>query len=101
MPVFETKVIIVQVKYVHYDHCNGCLGDYCDGRHFHNHPLYSTNQSALQIVLYYDELEICNPLGSRRKKHKLGESSLVCLSDINLLVSTYRCILLHFREYKA
>lgn len=27
---------------------------------------------SLQITLYYDELELCNPLGSHRKKHKIG-----------------------------
>ena len=27
---------------------------------------------ALQVILYYDDVEICNPLGSRTKKHKLG-----------------------------
>lgn len=28
---------------------------------------------ALKLVLYYDDIEICNPLGSKKKKHKLGE----------------------------
>ena len=28
--------------------------------------------SAFQVQLYYDEVEICNPLGSKAKKHKLG-----------------------------
>jgi hypothetical protein len=34
--------------------------------------IFSKDHTALQIILYYDELEVCNPLGSRRKKHKLG-----------------------------
>ena len=34
---------------------------------------------ALQINLYYDELELCNPLGSRRKKHKIGILVYVCM----------------------
>ena len=48
------------------------LTDYCDGSLFKSHPIFSTDPKALQIIAYYDELEICNPLGTRTKKHKLG-----------------------------
>jgi len=30
-------------------------------------------------MLYYDELETCNPLESKAKIHKLGKDKLVCL----------------------
>ena len=43
-----------------------------DGEIYQTHPLFSTDPVALQLILYYDELELCNPLGSRRKKHKIG-----------------------------
>lgn len=52
------------------------LGDICDGRRYKTHPLYSVDKTALQIILYFDELEVCNPIGSNRKKHKLGEIKL-------------------------
>lgn len=56
--------------------CNGsrsdCLMDYCDGELFKQNPLFQEDPCALQIQLYYDELEVCNPLGSYAKKHKLG-----------------------------
>ena len=42
------------------------LGDYCDGIN------YMTEHHALQIILYYDELELCNPLGTSAKIHKIG-----------------------------
>ena len=48
------------------------LTDFCDGTVFSNHSLFSTNKHALQIVGYYDDLEVVNPLGSYMKKHKLG-----------------------------
>ena len=48
------------------------LGDFCDGSLFENHPLFSVEPHALQIMLYFDELEVCNPLGSSAKVHKLG-----------------------------
>jgi hypothetical protein len=58
---------------------NGVLRDYCDGADFKNHPLFSIDQKALQLMLYYDDLEACNPLGSRATKHKLGESILIAI----------------------
>ena len=51
---------------------DGLLEDICDGELFKSHPLFSTDQHALQIIAYYDELEVCNPLGTHTKKHKLG-----------------------------
>ena len=51
---------------------DGQLGDYCDGSDFLQHRLYSQEQNALQIMLYYDEVEVCNPLGTKVKIHKLG-----------------------------
>lgn len=39
---------------------------------------------ALQIIMYHDDVEVCNPLGSYRGVHKLGKSALqlVILSTI-------------------
>lgn len=39
---------------------------------FRNHPLFSRDPTALQLFLYYDEVELANPLGSKTGKHKLG-----------------------------
>ena len=51
---------------------NGELKDFCDGAAYRSHPLFSTDHSALQIIAYYDELEVVNPIGSYISKHKLG-----------------------------
>ena len=51
---------------------DGVLEDFCDGEVFKTHALFSSDPSALQIVAFYDELELCNPLGTHTKKHKLG-----------------------------
>ena len=48
------------------------LQDYCDGSVFNNHPLFATHTSALQILLYFDDVEVCNPLASKTKTHKLS-----------------------------
>ena len=51
------------------------VGDYCDSRHTKGHPLFSKYSSALQILLYYDEAEICNPIG-----HKKPNTNLVLIA---------------------
>ena len=48
------------------------LEDFCDGTQFREHPLFSVDPHALQIMLYFDEAEICNPLGPSAKINKLG-----------------------------
>ena len=48
------------------------LSDFCDGMYFKDHKLFNHHKNALQIMLYYDDVEICNPLGSHTKVHKLG-----------------------------
>lgn len=48
------------------------LHDFCDGQIYQDHPLFSIDPSALQIIAHYDYIEVCNPLGSSSKKHKLG-----------------------------
>lgn len=53
-------------------HHDGTIEDFCDGSIFREHPIFSTDPNALQIIAYYDEVEMCNPLGSHVKKHKLG-----------------------------
>ena len=48
------------------------MGDFCDSQAFKNNPLFQEDESALQIQLYYDDVEAVNPLGSNTKVHKLG-----------------------------
>lgn len=35
-------------------------------------PYFQYKKNGLQIFLYYDDLEICNPPGSKRSVHKIG-----------------------------
>lgn len=48
------------------------LRDFCDGSAFRHHSLFGSYQNSLQIFLYYDDVEVVNPIGSHRKVHKLG-----------------------------
>ena len=51
------------------------MGDYCDGEQYQEHPLFQNDPCAIQVRLYYDNLEVCNALGSKTKKHKLGNNN--------------------------
>lgn len=51
---------------------NGIMKDFCDGNAFKKHMLYSKDPQALQIQLYYDDIDVCNPIGSKSVIHKLG-----------------------------
>ena len=67
------RVVIMQVLT---GHCRveGLLAAYCDEAIYKTHNLYSENtrNPSLEIMAYYDDVEVCNPLGSRDKMHKLG-----------------------------
>ena len=39
---------------------------------YKSHSLFSKEPKSIQIVAHYDELELCNPLGTHVKRHKLG-----------------------------
>ena len=56
----------------HQCHSREQLFDFCDGLVFKSHAIFCSDPCALQIIAYYDELEVANPLGSYVKKHKLG-----------------------------
>ena len=65
-------VVIVQVMNSHSLSGNK-LGDFCDGELFLSSQLFQEHPCALQIQLYYDEVEVCNPIGTKTKKHKLSK----------------------------
>ena len=66
----------------------GLLEDFCDGELIKNHPILC-NLKSLQIIAYYDELEVCNPLGTHTKKHKLG----IILFTLDNIPTRYRSTL--------
>ena len=67
------KEYLIQVERGHFRE-DGVMEDFCDGPHYQQHPLFCMDHRNLQVELYYDDVEFCNPLGSYRKKHKLGKS---------------------------
>lgn len=51
---------------------DGVLRDVVDGEFYKSHPIFSLHNDAIQLLGYYDDLEIANPLGSKSKIHKIG-----------------------------
>ncbi len=45
--------------------------DICDGTLFRNNDFFQQHINSLQIILYHDEVEVCNPLGSHISTHKV------------------------------
>ena len=52
------------------------MSDYCDDDAFKEHPLFSQDPTALQIMIFYDDVEVVNPLGSYTKKNTNLVSSM-------------------------
>ncbi|XP_044593370.1 histone-lysine N-methyltransferase, H3 lysine-79 specific-like [Cotesia glomerata] len=50
----------------------GILSSFLDEQHAETHEFLQQHPHALRLQLYYDELEIVNPLGSKTGIHKLG-----------------------------
>jgi len=45
---------------------------FIDGTVYENNSFFQVNKNAIQIQLYFDEFEVCNPLGSKTGIHKMG-----------------------------
>lgn len=48
----------------------GFYHDLCDGRIYKDDP-YFDKPNSIALIIYHDEVEVCNPLGSKASKHKL------------------------------
>ena len=73
------------------------LKDYCDGNDYKTHSLFSLHANGLQVQLYHDDVELCNPLGSSRTKHKVGmfNVQIVCVTCDKYMYVLCRALLLH------
>ena len=84
-------LIILQVQRGHKTNSER-LSDFCDGSYFSSHSVFGTHGGALQILFYYDDMEMCNPLGAHTKKHKLGTIAYILqctLVNITLLIGAF------------
>lgn len=60
---------------------DGLLADVTDGKVYQDNIFFQENPSSVRIILYQDGVEIVNPLGGAKRKHKI---LAVYLSILNL-----------------
>ena len=55
-----------------YFHDEQLVQDVRDGDCFRGNKYFSDNPDAVPLILFADELEVCNPLGAGKTKHKIN-----------------------------
>ena len=76
VPIIETiqELLDDSVK-EHFDspilYEEGVLNDVADGSVAKTNVLFNEVPNSLKLILYQDSLEVVNPLGSAKKKHKM------------------------------
>ena len=77
--LLSNPTVLDEIQQTH-ESTDGVMRDICDGEYVKRHPLFNKFKKALQFILYYDDIEVCNPLGSSAGIHKLGKimSSCTC-----------------------
>jgi len=48
------------------------LEKFDDGKYAKQHPLFGTGEISLQLLMYYDDFEVVNQIGSKTGKHQMG-----------------------------
>ncbi|XP_039248923.2 uncharacterized protein LOC120326666 [Styela clava] len=54
------------------DNVTGILTDFKTAIVCRRHKTFSADVGAIQVLLYFDDVELCNPLGSKVRKHKIS-----------------------------
>jgi hypothetical protein len=69
--LLNDPAVLYEVENPHFSQ-NDEMCDIMDGHFFKTHPVFSVHVNGLQILGYYDDLELVNLVGSAAKKHKVG-----------------------------
>ena len=69
--LLEDKTYIIQKNEDPYFHEDGVVKDVRDGSWFRENEFFVNNPDAVPLVMFQDELELCNPLGSGKTRHKI------------------------------
>ena len=71
---------------------NDVVKDVRDGVFFQQNPYFNENPQSVPILIFQDELEICNPLGSGKAKHKFNATYYTVLDVQSALRSKVKSI---------
>lgn len=70
--IYKNENLYVLIMSEPLDISTNFIKSYTDCMEYKNHPLFREYSRALRIVLYYDEIEIVNPIGTKTIIHKLS-----------------------------
>ena len=60
---------------------NGQIRGFRGGTYYQRHVLFKENNSNIALILYFDEFETVNPLGSKTGGHKIGAICILCFEE--------------------
>ncbi|KAL3247762.1 hypothetical protein MRX96_056837 [Rhipicephalus microplus] len=83
---------------------DGYMRSVFDGSAFKNHKYFDGDTSKLCLQIYSDEFEVCNPLGSKRGKHKMTAFYFSVLNfevKFRSALSEFEVEPLYMREHKG
>lgn len=97
--VLKSLLQILSRKDIQDTLCNGktqsaVYTSFYDGTYYKTNELLSGDDITIALNLYVDDFEICNPLGTSRKKHKITAVYWVLADVPSLLRSTLNSIFL-------
>lgn len=69
--LMQNEEVFAQIMNSH-ESGDRALRDLCDGTKFAEHELFKENQNTLQIILYYDDFTVVNPIGYKASEYKFG-----------------------------
>ncbi|KAF7656394.1 hypothetical protein LDENG_00041990 [Lucifuga dentata] len=87
-------------------HVLGQYSSYLDGSYYQENPLLSGDGQKLSVILYIDDFEIANPLGTSKKIHKvcavywtLANLPIKCRSALHSTQLALLCNSNHVRQF--
>ncbi len=98
--ILNVGYVSFQVMVGHQSMNDSVITDFCDGSHFQSHPLFGIPTPSFQVFLYYDDVELCNPLGSKRTKHKIGMFLYHFGDKFTYMICSCTCRCFLFRSWK-
>lgn len=78
--LLENKDIVSKILTTHSGNASQ-FSSFRDGKHFRLNEFNTDGDLRISLILYVDDFEICNPLGTSRKKHK-GTAVYWVLADV-------------------
>ena len=102
--LLEDESFLNQKKNDFYIHEAGYIKDVRDGSNFRNNTFFKENPDAVPIILFQDELEVVNPLGAGKSKHKIQCTYWTTYEIVPALRTKVKsiqlCSLVHSKHWK-